>query len=165
MLWQVKILNETNKLIELFSNMSLSDYGNWSSVIGGCVSTITLFLVLFMKNKFMFRSRVEEHESSLSNISSKISNLLQSYSENQHEIESSFAIANVTLRTIQKGASGNLSSDVKKARRKIMFYRFKSWVNASRFKPDELSARKVKTELSVVVEELKNVKKELLVGK
>lgn len=90
---------------------------------------------------------------------------MQSYSENQHEIESSFAIANVTLRTIQKGASGNLSSDVKKARRKIRFYRFKSWVNASRFKPDELSARKVKTELSVVVEELKNVKKELLVGK
>lgn len=113
----------------------------------------------------MFRSRIEEHTEKLDKIASKISELLQSFSDNKLDIDKEFAIADVKLRAIQKGASRELLSDVKKARKKIRLFRWRYWSKITWLKPEERLARQIYTDLNIVVEELLNVKKELLVGK
>lgn len=152
-------------MIDFIYSIKLSDCGSWASILGVIISIITFCIVFAIKKQFLFRSRVEEHSKSLGEISSRISNLLESYSKNQNDIEQEIAIADVKLRTIQKGASGSLLSDVKRTRKKIKRYRWASRLNLGFFKADENSIRRIKTEISVVVEELSNVKKELLVGK
>ncbi len=69
----------------------------------------------------MFRSRVEEHAKNLASLSSAVSNCLNSYSDDDHDIFEAFALANVELRCIPRGASGNLLNDVKNARTAIRF--------------------------------------------
>lgn len=144
--------------------MELSEYGSWASILSLAISFLTLILVLYIKKKFMFQSRIEEHTTSLREIASNLSKNFQNFENNVEDIDNSFAIANVKLRNIQKGASDHLVSDVKKARRKIYIYRFKYSTGIDYFMPKATEARKIYTAINVVVEELMNVKKELIVG-
>jgi len=88
--------------------------------------------------------------------------LLQSFSKNEKDIEELFALADVELRAMQRGADGDLSADIKKSRRMIKKYtsRIYFWV-----KKNESSAREIKTGLSVVSAELYHHKKSLVIGK
>ena len=152
-------------MIEICTVDKLSCYGSWASIIGLFITISTFLLVLGIKKKFIFRSRVEEHTESLIEISSKLSSLLKSFSENIEDIDNEFAILNVKLRNIEKGASGNLLSDIKDARKKIKKYGCKKFFFMENKEKTDKVAREIRTALNVVVEELKNERKELLVGK
>lgn len=147
-----------------FQSLELSDYGSWASIISLLVSFITLLMVFSLKKKFMFRSRVEEHQVSLREIASKLSQSFENFDKNIDEIYNELQVANVKLRNLQKGAAGDLLSDIKKTRKKIRFFRLRNLLGFSYFSPSESQARKIYTDINCVVEELNNVKKELLVG-
>jgi len=144
-------------------NASLSDYGSVSSIAGLFITAFTVALIFGIKKRFLFTSSVDEHEKSLGEIASKISGFLQSYSKNANDIDDAFAIADVKLRNIQNGANGYLLSDVKIARSKIKSYRSTGWLKRIDHKNEEF-ARETNTAINVVVEELKNVRKKILVG-
>lgn len=148
-----------------FQSLELSDYGSWASIISLVVSFITLLMIFSLKKKFMFRSGVEGHQVSLRKIASKLSQLFLNFDKNIDEIYDELAIADVKLRNLQKGASDDLLSDIKKARKKIFIFRVKYSFSIKYFKVSESHARKIYTAINVVVEELINVKKELLAGK
>lgn len=150
-------------LMEYFSCATLSDIGSWCSIIGLVMTIFTFMLVFSIKKKFLFKSRVEEHQQSLREIASQISGLLQSYSKNMDDIDDAIAIADVKLRNIKNGANGDLLSDVKTARSKIKAYRVSGWIKKAGNK-NEKSAREINTAINVVVEEMNNVKKQLLIG-
>lgn len=154
----------TNKLIDWIFKQELSDYGSWASIFGLLISVVTFLLVKALRKQFIFRTRIEEHSSSLGEIASNIASLLLSFSGNEAEIDKELAIADVKLRNIQKGASGDLLSDVKKARKKIGKFRWRYKININYFKPEEKLVRQIYTDINIVVEELFNVKKELLAG-
>lgn len=151
-------------LEDWIKSLSLSDFGSLASIFSLFVSGAALFLVAGLRKHFLFRSRIEEHSDSLAEIASNIANLLVSYVGNEAEIDQELAIANVKLRNIQKGASSDLLSDVKSARKKIGRFRRRYRVNLCFYKPEEKLVRQAYTDINIVVEELDNVKKELLVG-
>ena len=142
----------------------LSDFGNWASIFGVLISVITFAAVLSIKKRFMFRSRVEEHADNLAKLSSEVSNMLNSYDDEDHQIYEAFALANVELRSIQKGASGSLLNDVKSARKGISMFKLRRFLGIKYIGPTRKTIRYVNTKINIVVAELQNVKKELLVG-
>jgi hypothetical protein len=152
-------------VLEYLSEWSLSDIGSWASIIGVAISIVLATALFSIKKKFLFRSRVEEHAVKLAKIASSVSSCLNSYSDDDHDIYEAFALANVELRCIQKGASGSLLDDVKSARNGIRFYQLRVFFRINRVAPTEKTVRHVNTKINIVVEELKNVKKELMVGK
>lgn len=103
----------------------------------------------------MFRSRVEEHAEKLAKIASSVSSCLNSYSDDNHDIYEAFALANVELRCIQKGASGSLLNDVKSARKGIRLYQLRVFFRINRIAPTEKTVRHINTKLNIVAEELK----------
>lgn len=151
-------------MLDWISKASLSDYGSMASLVGLAISAITLFFVAALRKRFSFNSRIEEHRDSLNNLSSEISRLLESFESNISDIDDRFAIINVKLRMLQKGASSELLSDVKSARRKIRWFRLRRRLNLSFYKPSEKLARLVYTDINIVVEELVNVKQNIMVG-
>lgn len=143
------------------NNLSLGFVADWASIIGLVLTGLTFYFVFGLKEKFLLKSGVDAHIKSLIEISSEVSGLLQSYEANSTAIDELFELANVELRAIQRGADGDLLSDIKKARRlifvydvKILFYLVKN----------EKSARRIKMKLSVVTAELENFKKSLFIG-
>ncbi|XLX38465.1 hypothetical protein ACK25U_11805 [Ectopseudomonas mendocina] len=151
-------------VIEFFTTTSLSDWGSWASILGIGVSLVTLVVALRLKRQFMFRSRVDEHLTALDEIASNISSLLISYESNHEDIDRQFAVAFVRLRYIKKDASSDLRSDVSRAKRRIALFRFRYRVGFRWVKPNQRHARSINTDINIVVEELDNVKKELIVG-
>ncbi len=152
------------KLLDWIINKTLSEYGSIASIFGLLISLATLFLVKALRRQFLFRTRIEEHSNSLGEIASNISSLLSTFVGNEAEIDGSLAIADVKLRNIQKGASGDLLSDVKKTRKKIGKFRWRYRINIKRFKPEEILVRQIYTDINIVVEEISNVKKEIMTG-
>lgn len=147
---------------KFLNQLSLNEFGDWAS-IAGFLFTIFTFLMLFgIKKKFLFRSSVDDHLKRITEISSNISSLLQSFSNNQNDIEEQFALADIELRVMQKGADGDLKTEIKKSRKMIKRYTSKIyfWVNN-----DESSARQIKTGLSVVSAQLYHHRKSLIIGK
>lgn len=142
----------------------LSNYGSMASIIGLLISLVTLILVKAIRKQFLFRLRIDEHSESLGEIASNLSHLLTSFIGNEEEIDELLAVANVKLRNIQKGASGDLLSDVKKARKKIARYRWRHRIGIEWLKPEEKLARQIYTGINVVVEEMSNVKTEIMTG-
>lgn len=147
---------------EYFCAQNLSDYGSWSSIAGLLITIITLLMLLGIKSKFLFRSSLDGHLERITDISSQISYMLISFKDNQKDIEELFALADVELRAMQRGADGDLLSDIKRSRGVINKYtsRLFFWVEKN-----EDSAREIKTKLSVVSAELSHHKKSLLIGK
>ena len=147
---------------EVLELMTLNNFGSWASILGLLITVITLLMLSGIRKKFLFRSTVDDHLSKISKISSDISALLQSFSNNQKDIEEQFALADVELRAMQRGADGDLSTDIKKSRKQIQKYTSSIyfWV-----KKNENSAREIKTGLSVVSAELYHHKKSLGIGK
>lgn len=152
-------------MLEHLREWSLSEIGSWASIIGVAISIVLATAIFSIKKQFMFRSRVEEHAVKLSKIASSVSSCLNNYSDDNHEIYEAFALANVELRCIQKGASGSLLNDVKSARKGIRLYQLRVFFRVNRFAPTEKTIRHINTKINIVVEELNNVKKELMVGK
>lgn len=147
---------------EFLQILTLNNFGSWASIFGLLITVITFLMLFGIKKKFLFRSSVDDHLAKISKISSDISSLLQSFSKNQEDIEELFALAEVELRAMQRGANGDLVADIKKSRKLIRRYTSKIhfWVNR-----DENSAREIKTGLSVVSAELYHHKKSLVIGK
>lgn len=147
---------------EIFKLLTLNNFGSWASILGLLITVFTLLMLFGIRKKFLFRSSVDDHLSKISEISSDISSLLQSFSNNQEDIDELFALADVELRAMQRGADGDLVADIKKSRKKIKKYtsRIYFWVKKS-----ENSAREIKTGLSVVSAELYHHKKSLIIGK
>lgn len=147
---------------EVFKLLTLNNFGSWASILGLLITVFTLLMLFGIRKKFLFRSSVDDHLSKISEISSDISSLLQSFSNNEKDIEELFALADVELRAMQRGADGDLATDIKKSRKKIKKYtsRIYFWVKKS-----ENSAREIKTGLSVVSAELYHHKKSLVIGK
>jgi hypothetical protein len=114
-----------------------------------------------IKKKFLFRSSVDDHLKKIVEMSSEISSLLQSFVENQKDIEELFALADVELRAMQKGANGNLLDDIKESRKTIRMYSLKRWFWVDK---NEDSAREIKKSLSVVSAELYHHKKSIITG-
>lgn len=150
--------------MEWIVKTSLSDFGSIASIMGLLISFITLLLVKALRKQFLFRTRIEEHSNSLASIASDVSSLLSSFVGNESEIDKELAIADVKLRNIQKGASGDLLSDVKKARKRIRKFRWRYRINMKYFKPEEKLVRQIYTDINIVVEEMSNVKKEIMTG-
>ena len=150
---------------EYIKELILSDVGSWASILGIVISILTFVVVLKLKKQFMFRSRLEEHAEKLAKISSNISNCLNGFDEDYHQIYEEFSLANVELRCIQRGANGSLLSDIKKARFGIKIFRLKYFLKIKTTKSDYKAIRLIKTRINIVVAELQNVKKELIVGK
>jgi len=152
-------------LVEFFKSITLSDYGSYASIIGFITAILTFFLVWGIKKNFLFRSQIDEHRESLTKIASEVSGHLENFSENLHNVEESFAIADVKLRNMQKGASKDLLTDIKLARKKISKFRAKRSIFTSNENKSDKLAREIRTQLNIVIEELTLVRKELMVGK
>ncbi len=142
-------------MVELFKALNLSDSGSWASIISVLLTFATFLMLWGIKKKFIFRSSVDDHMNKINDISSKISSLLKSFTKNQHHIEESFALADVALRAMQKGASGDLLKDIKNSRSMIKKYKMSK---------NEDSAREIKKQLSVVLTELFHHRKSLITG-
>lgn len=160
----IVVMTLDTKLMEWMAEQTLSDYGSLASIIGLLISLVTLVLVKLLRKQFLFKARIKEHSTSLGKIASNVSSLLPSFADNEVEIDEELAIADVKLRNIQKGASGDLLSDVKKARKKIGKFRWRCRVNIKGFKPEEKLARQVYTDINIVVEEMSNVETEIMTG-
>lgn len=115
-----------------------------------------------IKKRFLFRSSVDDHMKKITEISSDISPLLKSYVENRNDIDELFALADVELRAMQRGASGDLLVDIKRSRNVIRKYSSKLWFWVEK---NEDSAREIKKQLSVVSAELYHHRKSLITGK
>lgn len=141
--------------------LTINNLGSWASIIGLSLTFITFMLLFGIKKKFLFHSSVDDHIKKIAEISSEVSSLLQTFTENQKDIEELFAVANVELRAMQRGATGDLLTDIKKSRNKIKRYEslLYFWVEKN-----EVSAREIKTTLSVVSAELKHQRKSLITG-
>ena len=50
----------------------LSDIGSWASIVGLIVTFVTFALVWGIKNRFFFRSNVEDHKKNISDMSSTL---------------------------------------------------------------------------------------------
>ncbi|WP_201525950.1 hypothetical protein [Psychrobacter frigidicola] len=151
-------------MIEWFRSLTLSDYGSLASFVGLSVSIITLLLVSTLKKRINFNIRVEEHRLDLIALSSDISSLLGSFQHNTAEIDDKFAIANVKFRELQKAAPSNLLKDIKVARKRIRSFRFRYRVGYEFYLPSEQLARLINTDINIVVEELVNIKKNIIVS-
>lgn len=145
----------------IFDLSDFSVLGSWASLAGLLLTFITFTLLLGVKKRFLFRSSIDDHLEKVANLSKEISPLLQSFSKNQKDIEERFALADVELRAMQRGASGDLLNDIKKSRSMIRKYtlRIYFWVEKN-----ETSARDIKTSLSVVSAELYHHRKSLITG-
>lgn len=104
---------------EVFKLLTLNNFGSWASILGLLITVFTLLMLFGIRKKFLFRSSVDDHLSKISEISSDISSLLQSFSNNEKDIEELFALADVELRAMQRGADGDLATDIKKSRKKL----------------------------------------------
>jgi hypothetical protein len=151
-------------LLDWIREASLSDYGSIASLVGLTISAFTLVLLAALRKKFYFNSRLEEHRDSLRVLSSDVSRLFEAFDSNLADIDDKFAIINVKLRMIQKGATSELLSDVKCARRKIRRFRLRGRLNVSFYQPNEKLARLIYTDINIIVEELFNVEKNIMVG-
>lgn len=107
---------------------------------------------------------MEEYSETLTKISSDITASLIFYEKNQDDIDELIALADVTLRSAKKGASGDLLSDIKSARRRAWLYKTRNFIGW-KFKPESQHARNVSKGINIVIAELHNVKKELMAGK
>ncbi len=139
--------------------MNLSDYGSWASIIGIVITLVTFITVFSMKRQFMFRSRLEEHEVKLKDMSSNIVICLNSYERNVDQIDELLGLANVELRYLQKGASGTLKKEIKKTRSTIRWFRIRLSFGG-KLKPNASNARKACKSINMVIAELQHVQKE-----
>lgn len=144
--------------------LPLSDYGSWASVLGFFISLFTLILVGRLKKSFMFRSRVDVQGDFLQEQSSELSKLLASYSSNLDEITNIFTKVKVKLRVLRKGAKGDLQKDVNNTISKIDAFLDARWHKDSSHTPKEKNAREIYSSINIIIEELDNVKSELVVG-
>jgi hypothetical protein len=135
-------------LIDWIVQQTLSDYGSLASIIGLLISFVTFLLVKALRKQFLLRTMIEEHSDSLGRIASNISSLLSTFVGNEADIDEELAIADVKLRNIQKGASGDLLSDVKKTRKKIGKFRWRFRINIKHFKPEEKLVRQIYTDIN-----------------
>jgi len=150
------------ELLGMLKSVSLSDYGSWASIIGIFITLFTFIILFGIKKKFLFRFQVDEHNGKLVAMASEMSMLLQSYESNRQDIEELLALVDVDLRAMQRGAGGDLLADIKKCRALISKYRSGLWF---RVEATEISARKIKTSISVISAELLHEKKSYIVGK
>jgi|JI10StandDraft_1071094.scaffolds.fasta_scaffold424103_2 hypothetical protein len=148
-------------LIDYILSLNLSDVGSWASLLGLAVTLFTAVAVVKIKKKFLFRSNIDSHAEKILNISNEITMLLRQYTENKQQIEELFALADVELRSMQKGSNEDLLSDIKTTRKLLKKYRSKIWFLKNK---TEASAREIKTSLSVVSAELVHHRKSLMVG-
>lgn len=146
---------------EILTYLTLSNFGGWASILGLILTLVTFIMLFGIKKKFLFRSSVDDHLKKIVEMSSEISSLLQSFVENQKDIEELFALADVELRAMQKGANGNLLDDIKESRKTIRMYSLKRWFWVDK---NEDSAREIKKSLSVVSAELYHHKKSIITG-
>lgn len=148
-------------MADIFKTLSVNDFGSWASIIGFMLTLVTFLMLFGIKKKFLFRSSVDDHIKKITEISSNISPLLKSFSENKNDVEELFALADVELRAMQKGASGDLLKDIKSSRKVILRYNSKLcfWVDKN-----EESAREIKKRLSIVSAELYHHRKSLITG-
>ncbi|TMX48011.1 hypothetical protein [Vibrio alginolyticus] len=157
--------------MDLFKNIwiavtgySLSDYGSWASIIGLFISLVTLVLVKRLKKSFMFRARVDVQGDFLQEKSAELSGLLATYQESADEITEILTKVKVKLRALNKGAKGDLGDDISKAIEKIEVYLKDYWERSSSALPPEKNVREIYSLINIIVEELDNVKSELVVG-
>lgn len=148
-------------LIDYIFSLNLSDVGSWASLLGLAVTLFTAVAVFKIKKKFLFRSNIDSHAERILDISNEITILLRQYAVNKQQIEEQFALADVELRSMQKGSSEDLLSDIKAARKLLKKYRSKILFFR---KNNEASAREIKTSLSVVSAELVHHRKSLMAG-
>ncbi len=154
-----------DKFKDLLLKLDLSDYGSLASIVSLLVSGLAVYLISDVRARTLFTSNVEESARVLGEVASRISELLNSFTGNEDLIDHELARADVKLRAIKRGAKGDVLSDVKRARRKIAKFRRRYRFNFCFYKPEEKIVRQVYTDISVVVDELSNVKNELLAGK
>ncbi|MBK8816325.1 MAG: hypothetical protein IPN42_12875 [Methylococcaceae bacterium] len=128
-------------MVEFFTAQNLSDIGSWSSIVGLLITVFTFLMLFGIRKKFLFRSSVDDHLEKLTDISSQISSLLISFKDNQKDIEELFALADVELRAMQRGADGDLLSYIKRSSEIIKKYTSKIffWIEKN-----EDSAREIK---------------------
>ncbi|WP_415881726.1 hypothetical protein [Neptuniibacter sp. QD34_54] len=149
-------------MTELLETLNLNNFGSWASIVGLILTLITFLMLFGIKKRFLFRSSVDDHMKKITEISSDISPLLKSYVENKNDIDELFALADVELRAMEKGASGDLLADIKSSRNVIKKYSSKLWFWVDK---NEDSAREIKKRLSVVSAELYHHRKSLITGK
>lgn len=151
-------------ILEFLSSGTLSDYGSWASIIGVVISAFTFGAVFFLRRTFLFRSRVDEHAKTLTELSSKIVGCLNSFETNKDQVDELVGLAEVAIRSAKKGSSGALKSYLSKAHRQAKLYKHRERIGF-RFSPKSKHARNVTKSINIAVAEMDNVKKELMVGK
>lgn len=104
------------------SNIFLS-IANISSISSLAVSGYTLYLVRFIKIRYIFRSRLSENFKKIDSDSSDILSLLSDYSNNRYDIESTLKKLEVTIKDLKNGADKKeLKSEIDSALQNIEKY-------------------------------------------
>ncbi|HHI4957607.1 hypothetical protein [Vibrio parahaemolyticus] len=143
---------------------NLSDYGSWASIIGFFISVLTLVLVRRLKKSFMFRARVDTQGDLLQEKSAELSSLLATYNTSSDDVAQILTTVKVKLRALKKGAKGDLEKDISNAIEKIENFLSSYWGKNSSTPPSEKDAREIYSLINIIIEELENVKSELVVG-
>ena len=149
---------------EFFVLKSLSDAGSWASLVGLVLTGATFYSLFNIKNRFVFRSHITTHQESLKSKSADITMLLVAYNDNKAQLDEYIKLADVVLRAMQKGASGEILSDIKNSRKLIQSYNKKSFFKKECVNKNEANAREIKTSLTVIVDQLDHVKNEIIIG-
>lgn len=112
----------------------------------------------------MFRARVDSQGNILAEKSSELSRLLGNYDEKKDEISDILSKVKVKLRALKKGAKGDLEKDINEAIVKIEKYLTNHWGVDKKNVALEKHAREIYTCINIIIEELDNLKSELVVG-
>lgn len=130
----------------------LSQIGSYASLIGLLITVYVAYQLRQIRNTYIFRVRAPEFIKLLSRRASKLIELGGDFDNSQQSIGLEIAVADVTLRTMQSRMRGQSRRAVKQLRNSIKDYRQN---------PDRDKIYRLYTEIHTVIEEVKELQKEL----
>ncbi|MDL2269796.1 hypothetical protein LJC71_10390 [Desulfosarcina sp. OttesenSCG-928-A07] len=147
--------------------LTLSDYGDWTSIIGLMISLATFATVFLLKRqikrRFIFHSNMESFIEKFQQASFDIVNCLNSFERNKETIHDIVEKINVHLRFAVRGAKGDLKNDLKKTQRQISCYTIRDkigWI----FSPQHQHARAISRSLNNLVDQIEYHRQELQIS-
>ena len=146
------------KIISILSDIpALADI---LSIAGFFITLISFYFILQVKKNILFRSNLTTYEKDINKISKEITDLLSNYKENLENIYDLIIRVDAKLMNLEKGSKSGLLTHIKETRKKIKKYKnkYKDKNNT------EGNVREIKTQLTIIVDELNIQKKFYLIG-
>lgn len=150
---------DIGEISAILSSYNVPMWADIFSILGFLITLISLFFIWQVKGNISFRSNLIQYAKDIDKISKEMTDLLSSYEENLDNVHDLIVRVDAKLMTLKKGAKSNLLKHIKETRKQIKKYK-KGYKNNNM----EHNARKIKTQLTIIVDELNIQKKSYLIG-